>query len=794
MSFDRPLPPPVFGVSTLQEVFRPEGFCTEQINWRNDPIEMLTRRPQTEWLTVTLPDWSWTPDTIERHTSFKNGNRQEVIVAANAAANQVEVQYRQGHGNFLKDTITLNALWFEAGVPDIGISAMNEGYYIWNRKLTMTTEEAVVPNRQLWKATSLVNVTSALNYSESVTLSVYWDNVPLGTASYSVPGITNADTSAADAARATNAVASGLATQLGNLGLDADAQGSNITASYTDAANSEGTLRIEVSSGRGDSSIAVHNYIATSTTNLPKYSRPDVVRQIAPDPQSNKGRFFLKAVPVLDNGQPIQEVVWSETYDPEGGKLTWSAKSKILKFDGQSLSTLELRDREIGNDASNPPRDFIGKRIEHIEVFQDRLAILAGSKMNLSKTEEHDQFWLGSATELLVTDPTDLGTSGNNSTLRYAVFHNRDLLVFAEDAQFKIDGTTPLTPQTAAMPLTTANECDLDVHPVLMGSSVYYVSNSAVGTGLRRFEVQADTRVDTSVAITDHIQGWAPRKYEEVVANANNDMLVCRGRGTLPNEFLVFEQQTYDDKPVYSWCKWQLREGVVINGLDIYEEVLTIWYNDKYYLRCNLRNIQTFPYSELCLDQITTVTTTQVNGKSTFTIPVGYDFINKPVFTVIKRDDEEALIEIPWTSELVGSTWTITLDMLLPEGRAVVIGYKYESLYQPTRPYLRNEQGVARSTDRLRLAHYFVELSRTYFLKRRIVSEWWDIPDEEFTCVDAIGLGVIGDLEAYTGQWRPQIGMNAADCDVQFITDSPYRATIASISHRSQSYSTRTRR
>lgn len=792
MSFDRPLPPPTFGVATIPAVTRPEGFCEKQVNWRNDQQDKLTVRPKFRHLQTVLPEWpEGQPDVIKRHTSFRDGKRQEVVVGVNIADQRVQVFQRTEFGAFTHVSRGVNLDWL-ADTVDLGVSDIDEKFYIWNREATMDTYTNLPLPATQWKQAASVNVTSALNYSEGVVVTAYVDGVEIGEATHTVPGVTSGDTSTADTERATNYVATELATQLDAVvNLTAKAKGSNVHVKWT-GGDATKELTLAVSSGRGEGAVVVHNYEITSITALPKYAEAGQIHRVAPDPSSDKGVYYLEATEVAEFDGELSEVVWTECASPIDGTTQFT--SYVLVLEDGVLRQVNFKTREVGDDDSNPPLDFVGRKIQQIESFQDRLVILAGSKMNISKTKDHEQFWLNSALGLLVTDPTDVGTSGNNSTLRHTVFHNRDLLIFAEDAQFKVDGTTAITPQTAAMPITTANECNLDVAPVLLGSSVYYANNYGGSGGIRRFEVQADTVVDASVSITDHIVGFIKGTITELVSNANQNMLICRSSLCDSNEFFVFEQQVFGEQVIYSWCSWKLREGVVINGMDLFNEVLTVWYNDRHYMSCDLKSGEVYPVRDVCLDQFGKQ---QLVGDE-LRLPATYQYNGEDDFRILLADenDRSVLIELGYTYRVDSETGehVFMLEDSWFTNKQVYYGFKYLAVYEPTRPFERDSQDNVRTTDRLRIAHYFLELSNTYRLKRKVVSKYWDIPDEDFTSLDSSNNEFIDEVMPYTGQWRAQIGMNAEDCSVQFVNDSPYAATIASISHRSQLYSTKNRR
>lgn len=789
MGFDRPLPTPVYGVSTIEPAARPEGFCSEQINWRNDVQRKLTTRPKTMAKSAKLPASQISPDCTTTKVVLKDGKRQEIVVNGNTSTGLLEVYYRQDYEEFIRRELDVST-WFSNG-GDLGANLIDSEFYIWNRKQVIDVEKKPDLPLSKTKLVSLLNVTSALNYAEEVVIELTAAQAQ-ETVTYAVPGLTSENQEAADTARATNVVASGIADSINLLtNFSAMVQGSNVYVTTDNFLAS--SMNIKVSSGRGDSTIVAFNYTLASIDFLPKYSPAGVVREVAPDPSTDNGRFYLSAVPVDENDTTaMPEVVWTETFDPEDS-YAFNADSFVVRLRSDSvLEKFTFEEQLVGNSDSNKALDFVGKAIEYLEFFQDRLTVLAGNRITVSKTDELNMFWKGSALETLVTDPTSVGTSGNSSTLRKAVFHNRDLLIFADDGQFKLDGSVPLTPQTAALPRTTSNESSLRADPVQMGAYVYYANNYGSSGGVRRFEVQADTSVDTSVSITDHIIGYMAGEIIQLVSNANQNMLIVRSSLSKPNEFFVFEQQRAGDQVINSWCTWELAEGMVINHIDLFNETITIRHNEQHYVTCNLKTDELYPVRDISLDQAVPVTIENNLVK----IPDHWRLDVDAGVTIVLSDntrrDVLAVLEGTYIETANGVHVFDIFENL--DGKECYVGYKYTPLYEPTRPYERDRAGNIRTTDRLRINAYVLELSNTYSICRSVLSEWWNLEDQEFTSLNAATTEFIDEVKPYTGQWRAQIGMNAADCEVQFKVTKPYAATIVAMSYQGQQYSTRSRR
>lgn len=802
MGFDRELPPPVFGISTVPQVTRPLGYAGQQKNWRNDVQDKLTRRPKTLLQDVVQPAYTLANvSSEETYVTFRDSIRREINVATDHTAGQIEIQARRDYGTFTSVVHDIDVEWFHVdavAVPaEIGINDIEDEFYVWNKNTIVETVVDTTAIPELTTSVCLINVTQALNYAETVEIKLYQGDTLKHTVSHTVPGLTGNNQDVADEQRATNYVANALSVALTATILatgTSSVKGSNVHVIMNDNAEN---WRMEVSSGRGDGSLAVLNHKTPTIEGLPKYCLPDVVRSVVPDPTSDDGRYYLQASPVEESVTGMQEVIWTETHEPAVA-IGWPAFPYVLaisaEISGVTVDEKFFKSREVGDDESNPTPYFVGKAIKYLETFQDRLLFLAGDKVNTSKTDDNMQFWKNSAIELLVTDPTSIGTSGNSSQLKYTVFHNRDLLIFAGDAQFKLDSKTAITPQTAALSVTTKNECNLDVEPILMGSAVYYANNYGGSAGVRRFEVEADTVVDTSLSITDHIIGLMPGELTVINSNANQTMLVCRSSLCLPNQLFVFEQQTIGDSIIYSWCEWQISGDFTIDNVTLFDETITLrgtfgTDTERHYITCPLKSGEEYPDRDICLDALANSTIT--DGK--VIPPVGYPYneLEDDAFEILLLGtSRDVLTRLEY--EFVAGEFVL-LDEF-EEGTPVVMGYTFESLYEPSTLYERTKSGAARTTDRLRIAHYFLELSNTYRLTQHIISKYWDIDDETFTSLDSATNEFFGEVLPVDAQWRPSVGMVSTDYTVQFVTSSPYAATIASISYRGQQFSTKLRR
>ena len=109
--------------------------------------------------------------------------------------------------------------------------------------------------------------------------------------------------------------------------------------------------------------------------------------------------------------------------------------------------------REVGDDETNPIPSFVGKRINKVLFFRNRLAFLAGENVVLCRpgTVGVPNFWSETALVVSPNDPIDIACSSTfPSELFDGIDINTGLVVFSTNQQFLLSSDdTVLNPDTA---------------------------------------------------------------------------------------------------------------------------------------------------------------------------------------------------------------------------------------------------------------------------------------------------------------------------------------------------------
>ena len=83
------------------------------------------------------------------------------------------------------------------------------------------------------------------------------------------------------------------------------------------------------------------------------------------------------------------------------------------------VSPLSYASREVGDNITNPAPSFIGKRINKMVLFRNRLGFLSDENVILSRPGEFTNFWNGSALGQVPNDPIDISDASTQAAVLF---------------------------------------------------------------------------------------------------------------------------------------------------------------------------------------------------------------------------------------------------------------------------------------------------------------------------------------------------------------------------------------
>lgn len=426
---------------------------------------------------------------------------------------------------------------------------------------------------------------------------------------------------------------------------------------------------------------------------------------------------------------------WQETISGAVNyEMDTSTLPHVLEYDPET-NTFELRrgtwkDRSVGTEGSNPDPSFIGNPINDISTFQSRLVFLSGSFVCMSRTNRFEDFWMGSASQLVDTDPIDISsTAVEASTMLAAIPHNRDLVIFSQKGQFVVFGRSALTPANATLVLTTAFEAELNAKPVPSGRNVFFATNYGRFTGVREFYTEGGTDINDTRPITQHIKKYIVGRVNRMIASSNYDTLLVQ---TMQDRDIIYVYQYIwndSEKIQSSWSKWFLPSESVYMFFD--EELIYFVLRKQtdagmehflYRMSLDVYSADGVDYP-IYLDSRFDVT----DCYTSFVLPFDRLYTEE-LIAVQGLNCPNPGLAVPIKSvtfDAANDYYVVELRYSM-EGGNIIVGIPFESSYRPTMPLIKDKDGVVMATAKLKVKKFICTLDQTGDINAQVLSKYGD--------------------------------------------------------------------
>lgn len=433
-------------------------------------------------------------------------------------------------------------------------------------------------------------------------------------------------------------------------------------------------------------------------------------------------------------------------------------------------------DRDAGDDNSNPERIFIGSTIEFISSFQDRLLFLSGEFLILSSTKSYFNFWNTTGSTLLDSDPIEIANPSTQATpLKSVVMHNKNLIVFSLIAQFMLPGGSGLTPALAALRQITAYQSSLGAVPVVAGSNVMFDITYGKYSGVRELYTASLVDMQEARAITEHVKRYIPGKITRMQVGSNLGILGVLTDGA-PNSIFIYQYIWEGEQRVQAaWSEWRFKAPVVnffFDGATI--ALLMVDSTNAKYSLCELDSTDVSDAGltyNVYLDRKQMITPA---GNLQFSIAESPAVMSDLIVVQSENCLHPGLtVQV---ASIVGTTVTLAED----PGGAVIFGYKYDSVYTPTMPIMRDQNGIAIETNRLIVGAFNITYKDSGAFRVNVTDPWNGVSTQEFSGRYAGDVNtIVGTIPIISGLFNASIGKdrNLATIDIASEKHLPMKIT-----------------
>lgn len=444
-------------------------------------------------------------------------------------------------------------------------------------------------------------------------------------------------------------------------------------------------------------------------------------------PNNGEDAFYMKAE--VTNGG-FGKATWRESTQVVTQPVfmfligTVSAGTLVVASDPVALNAAtgmtvpKLSARITGDPTSSPAPNFLGKEVTYVGTFQDRLVVVSGSIVNMSRTGDYFNFFRTSVLTVKDDDPVEVYALGaDDDIIRHSVFFDKSMVLFGERQQYTIDGRNPITPGTTTVIQSSAHEDATDAAPVSRGELVFFAKRREDLTKINQIEigdVQDTSRVtEVSLQLYDYIGG----KPVQLLAVTNPDMLLVRSTKDYSSIVVFRYLDRGAERLLDSWSKWKYNPALGgIIGMSSYEDQIVLFHSyrnpktgEQYILACSqslLTQVDDLPYLDC-----------RVQSDKIWMGPFGND---TTVAVAVDNSHTKAYLQgeynalHPALGSVFGPAYHVGREKLKQDYPDLAdsqchYGFPFQAGVELTSPYRRDQNGVAVTTGRLTITR--VDLS-----------------------------------------------------------------------------------
>lgn len=220
--------------------------------------------------------------------------------------------------------------------------------------------------------------------------------------------------------------------------------------------------------------------------------------------------------------------------------------------------------RSVGDTNTNPEPSFIGKKINKVLFFRNRLAFLSDENVILSQPGDLGNFFVNTALTVSGTDPIDISCSSKYPAILFdALEVNTGLIVFAENQQFLLATDSDiLNPETARLSSISTYNYNTDVPPFSLGTVAGFLDNAGAHT---RFFVMSNVAREGEPNVNElsKVVSTALSKDIDLLADSRENTTIFFGKKSSDEVFGYKYFNVADRQVQSSWFRWKHTRPIV---------------------------------------------------------------------------------------------------------------------------------------------------------------------------------------------------------------------------------------
>jgi hypothetical protein len=498
---------------------------------------------------------------------------------------------------------------------------------------------------------------------------------------------------------------------------------------------------------------------------------------------------------VVFSNDAWRETFWYPTAGTEHNPRTlpWA-----LDRTGPNTFTLTVGDwinRICGDPTSVPPPSYIGRRVQDLFLYRNRLGMITDTSVLLSEAGNLTNFYATTATTVRDDDPIDaLVQHPKIVNLQHAVPYNSEVIIFGDRVQFQLSGGDVLSPRTARVDAITEFECSQVAKPVGIGPNLYFVQTGQNQTRIREMFIRPDTAQNDAEDVTAHVPDYIPTGVFDLATSSIENTLFALSAST-PTDLYVYKTQWQGDKRIQSsWSTWrfgsQFQDGTAVLGLAATNSFVYLVISRSVGLsieRIDLTD-RLFEVTDgdsqrwlIHLDQRSGFLSgvyDAVNDRTEWTLPYSVN-TNVPLEVVVFGGGINA-----GSGQRIANTSRPNTNSVRAPGnwssQLCIAGRPYTMRYTMSPLFVRNGDGVPDIVNRLQVRKLDVLFRDTGYLRVEVTPARRETLSRVFN-PQRIGLLSTGFSSVETGRMSAAVMSRGDTVRIDFVNDTPYPSGIIAV-------------
>jgi hypothetical protein len=244
-----------------------------------------------------------------------------------------------------------------------------------------------------------------------------------------------------------------------------------------------------------------------------------------------------------------------------------------------TFGPVDWKERAAGDDTSGPFPSFVGRTIDEVFFYQNRLGVTSKDSIVLSGSGDYYNLFRTTVTQLLASDMIDVRSAvrkvaGFNGAVEWT-----DGLYLASDQDvFRLSGTPTLTPTTVRLDFMGAYQSHPNVRPLALPGHLALASVKNGSTRIAFATIQPRVVDDPMLDfrdITEHVPTYLVGNPIALACDPKAQLIAVVTDGAARRSLYVCLYDINNGQfSQLSWSRWDFPLGTVVVGLNVLNGII----------------------------------------------------------------------------------------------------------------------------------------------------------------------------------------------------------------------------